>query len=81
MSYLERLDNTYRNSCSKRESLTILEQYIDELTREEYEVIVDSLNNHALEEIYLNERDIVLGIAQLRGEITVDEIVEIAKTI
>ena len=79
MSYLERLNNDYPNSHSKKESLDILARYKSELSKEQYEAIVYSLCSHALEEIYLNERDILLGIAQLKDEITVDEIVEMVK--
>ena len=79
MSYLERLNNDYPNSHSKKESLDILARYKSELSEEQYEAIVYSLCSHALEDIYLNERDILLGIAQLKDEITVDEIVEMAK--
>ncbi len=79
MSYLERLNSDYPNSHSKKESLEILARYKSELSEEQYDAILYSLCSHALEEIYLNERDILLGIAQLKDEITVDEIVKIAK--
>ena len=79
MSYLERLNNDYPNSHSKEESMDILARYKSELSEEQYEAIVYSLCSHALEEIYLNERDILFGIAQLKDEITVDEIVEMVK--
>ncbi len=79
MSYLERLNSDYPNSHSKKESLEILARYKTQLDKKQYEAIRDSLCSHALEEIYLNERDILLSIAQLKDEITVDEIVEMAK--
>ena len=79
MSCLKRLNNDYPNSHSKKESLEILSRYKRELSEEQYEAIVYSLCSHALEEIYLNERDILLGIARLKDEITVDDIVKMAK--
>jgi hypothetical protein len=57
----------------------VLETYKSELTSSEYETILNSLCSHALENFYLNEKDILLSIAQLRNEITLDEIVELAK--
>ena len=79
MSYLERVNDEYPNSFSKTQSLSILSQYKTQLTNEEYSAILDSLCNHALEGIYLNEKDILLSIAQLRNEITLEEIVEMVK--
>jgi len=79
MSYLERIHNNYPKSFSKTESLNILTHYKDQLTENEYNIILNSLCSHALESIYLNERDILLSIAQLREEITLEEIVEMVK--
>jgi hypothetical protein len=79
MSYLELIHNTYPDSFSKVQSLGILSQYKTQLTDNEYNAIWESLCSHALEGIYLNEKDIVLSIAQLRNEITLEEIVEMVK--
>lgn len=79
MSYLERINNEYPNSYSKTQSLSTLLQYKTQLKNEEYDAILDSLCSHALEGIYLNEKDILLSIAQLRNEITLEEIVEMVK--
>ena len=79
MSYLERVNDEYPNSFSKIQSLSTLSQYKTQLTNEEYNAILDSLCSHALEGIYLNEKDILLSIAQLRNEITLEEIVEMVK--
>ncbi len=81
MSYLERLNYHYPDSHSKEESLAILNRYKSKLDKQQYEAILDSLCSHSLEEIYLNERDILLSIAQLKNEITIEEIVEIAKAL
>ena len=79
MSYLELIHNTYPDSFSKVQSLAYLSQYKTQITNSEYNAILESLCSHALEGIYLNEKDIVLSIAQLRDEITVEEIVEMVK--
>ncbi len=79
MSYLERINDEYPNSFSKTQSLSTLLQYKTQLRNEEYSAILDSLCSHALEGIYLNEKDILLSIAQLRNEITLEEIVEMVK--
>ena len=79
MSYLERIHGNHPKSFSKTQSLNTLMQYKDQLTKEEYNTILGSLCSHALEGIYLNEKDILLSIAQLREEITIEEIVEMVK--
>ena len=79
MGYLHLTAKEYPAVNSRAESLQILERYKSELTTEEYETILNSLCSHALENFYLNEKEILLSIAQLRNEITVDKIVELAK--
>ena len=79
MSYIERINNHYLDALSKTQSLEILEKYKDELTTKEYDAIFSSLCSHALENMYLNEKDILVSNAHLRHEISLDEIVEIAK--
>ena len=79
MSYLHLVENDYPDTHSKAEAMQILERYKSELSIHEYEIILNSLCSHALESIYLNEKDILLSIAQLRNEITMDEIVALAK--
>jgi len=79
MSYVERINNHYPDSLSKVESLSILEKYKADLTTKEYNVIYSSLCSHALEHMYLNEKDILVGIAHLRHEISLEEIVEMVK--
>ncbi len=79
MGYLHLVEKDYPTVSSRAESLQVLETYKSELTSTEYETILNSLCSHALENFYLNEKDILLSIAQLRNEITLDEIVELAK--
>jgi len=79
VSYLKLVEQKYPEVHSKSESIQILESYKSELSDDEYEGILKTLCSHALEGMYLNEKDILLSIAQLRNEITLDEIVEFAK--
>jgi len=79
MGYLKLFELEYPQTHSKDEAMQILSRYKPELSYAEYDAIVYSLSSHALENIYLNEKDILLSIAQLRNEITLDEIVELAK--
>ena len=67
-------------SFSYTASLNILNRYKSELTDEEYKTILKSLSSLAIEGIYLNEKDILISIAQLRGEIELDEIIKLAKS-
>jgi trehalose utilization protein len=79
MSYLERVNNHYPDSFSKVQSLAILEKYKADLTAKEYDALYSSLCSHALENMYLNEKDILVSIAHFRNEISLDEIVEMVK--
>ena len=79
MSYVERIEHYYPDSFSKTQSLKILDKYKSELSTKEYDALYSSLCSHALENIYLDEKDILIGIVHLRQEMTLEEIVEIAK--
>ena len=79
MGYLKLVESEYPQTHSKAQAIQILQKYRNELTYAEYETILNSLCSLALENFYLNEKDILLSIAQLRNEITLDEIVELAK--
>ena len=79
MSYVERIHRPYPNSFSKSQSLQILKSYQSELTSKEYNIILNSLCSHALENMYLNEKDILVSIAHLRNEISLEEIVKMVK--
>jgi hypothetical protein len=80
MSYLERRMESGRESYSKSDTLSILAHYRNELSDAEYKLMMDTLCSLALEGVYLNEKDILLNIAQLRGEITYKEIVALTKS-
>ena len=48
----------YPEVCSLEESLAILKKYKSELTREQYESVNSTIRGFAIEDMYLNERDI-----------------------
>lgn len=79
MGYLKLFESDYPQTYNKTQSIQILQRYKEELSDTEYDTIIYSLSSHALENIFLNEKDILLSIAQLCNEITLDEIVELAK--
>ena len=80
MSYLKKAASEYSKSSSKSESIAILQKYKDVLSDEEYTLILDSLCSLAMEGMFLNEKDILLNIAQVHHEATPDEIIEMVKT-
>jgi len=79
MSYLERINSDFPEASSKAQSMMLLNKYKDELTLQEYNAIYSSLCSHALENMYLNEKDILVSIAHMRHELALSDIVEIAK--
>lgn len=48
----------YPEVYSLEESLAILKKYRSELTREQYESVNSTIRGFAIEDMYLNERDI-----------------------
>ena len=48
----------YPEVYSLEESLAILKKYKSELTREQYESVNSTIRGFAIEDMYLNERDI-----------------------
>jgi len=80
LSYLELLQTKeYPMSCSKEESLKMLQKYQSELTQVEYNAILDSLCSHAIEGMFFSEENILLAISSLKNELSMSEIVEIVK--
>lgn len=61
---------------SLEESLSILNKYASELTGEQYENIKSVICGFAIENMYLNEEDILNGIAIQKGEKTALEITQ-----
>ena len=77
MSFRDKIPFATAQSSSREESIAILDRYRSELSAEEYGWIYSSIATHAIEGMYLGEREVVLGIAQLRGELSMDEVFEI----
>ncbi|OCR84723.1 hypothetical protein CFT13S00388_09615 [Campylobacter fetus subsp. testudinum] len=53
--------------------MAILNKYKNELTKEQYEMIRSNIGNHAIESMYLNEKDILRLIRINKGETTAEE--------
>ena len=66
---------TYPEVNSLEESLAILKKYKDDLTKEQYEAIRSNIGNFAIEDMFLNERNIIDNIRILKGETTANEII------
>jgi len=81
MTYREKISYVNGQASSREESLALLARYRDELSEEEYGWIYSSIATHAIEGMFLDEQAIVMGIAQLRGEITEDEVFSIARSL
>ena len=58
----------------KAKSIAILNRYKDEISKELYEQILWVIGNQAIEDMFLDEKDIKALIAQGRGEVTSDEL-------
>ncbi|RAX55594.1 hypothetical protein CCZ01_09945 [Helicobacter monodelphidis] len=63
----------YPEVYSLEESLAILDKYKGQITQEQYEAIQSNIGNFAIEDMYLNEKDIVDNIRILKGEVTANE--------
>ncbi len=80
MNYLKKAMLDYSRSSSRAESIAILEKYQKQLTDDEYGLILGSLNSLAMEGMFLDEKDILLSIAQVQNEISVQNIIKIVKS-
>jgi len=60
----------------KAQSMAILDKYKDEISQEIYERILYVIDTQALEDIFLDERDIKDLIRVGKGETTTDELVK-----
>ena len=65
----------YPEVYSLEKSLAILEKYKDELSAEQYEQNRSIICNHAIEDMFANEQDIIDLIKVDKGEKTSDEII------
>lgn len=66
---------TYPEVYTLAESLAILDKYKDDLTEEQYKQNKSVISSFAIENMYLNEKDILDGIKILKGEATADELI------
>ena len=80
MRYLEKAMLDYSKSSSRIESIALLEKYKKQLTHDEYSLILNSLSSLAMEGMFLDEKDILLSIAQVQNEISAQEIIEMVKS-
>jgi len=60
----------------KAQSIAILDKYKDEISQEIYERILYVIGTQALEDLFLDERDIKDLIRVGKGETTTDELVK-----
>ncbi|PSM51303.1 hypothetical protein CBLAS_1047 [Campylobacter blaseri] len=63
----------YPEVYSFEESIKILDKYKNKITQEQYNSIKSNIGNFAIEDMYLNEKDILTSIRILKGETTADE--------
>ncbi|MCT7591076.1 hypothetical protein [Aliarcobacter butzleri] len=66
---------TYSEVYTLVESLAILDKYKDDLTQEQFNNIKSVISSFAIENMYLNEKDILDGIKIQKGEATADELI------
>lgn len=66
---------TYPEVYTLAESLAILDKYKDDLTQEQFNNIKSVISSFAIENMYLNEKDILDGIKIQKGEATADELI------
>ncbi|EAH5522417.1 hypothetical protein O4L15_001778 [Campylobacter coli] len=69
------MQKQYPEVHSLEESLAILKKYKDDVNKEDYEGIKSVISNHAIENIYMNELDIIAMIKQSALKLSADEII------
>lgn len=67
------MQKQYPEVHSLEESLAILKKYKDDLTKEQYEAIRSNIGNFAIEDMFLNEKDIIDNVKIIKGEATANE--------
>ncbi|MBZ7995694.1 hypothetical protein AVCANL280_09245, partial [Campylobacter canadensis] len=65
----------YQESNSLKESLEILKRYKNDVSKEDYEDIKGIIGNHAIENTYMNELDIIALVKQSVYGLSADEII------
>lgn len=66
----------YPEVHSLEESLAILNKYKKDLTQEQYDSIRSNIGNHAIEDMYLNERNILDSIKIQTKQATYEELLQ-----
>ncbi|RAX56976.1 hypothetical protein CCZ01_07945 [Helicobacter monodelphidis] len=66
----------YPEVYSLEESLAILDKYKGQITQDQYEQNVSIIGNHAIEDIFLNESDIISLIEMDTENLTADEMIQ-----
>ncbi len=80
MSYLELAQQQNLSvSHSKTESLEILNKYKDSLPYETYQLLQYAIGTQAIEDMYLDEKDILLQIARQSGELSSHDLTEMVR--
>ena len=79
MTFRDKILSATVQASNRDESIAILDRYRDKLSDEEYGWIYSSIATHAIEGMYLGEREIIVAIAHLRGEMTMEEIIQLAR--
>lgn len=69
------MSQRHKEVYSLEESLDLLNKYAKQLTQEQYDNIKSVICGFAIENMYLNEEDILNGIAIQKGEKTAEEII------
>ncbi|MDX9814783.1 MAG: hypothetical protein WC144_00455 [Sulfurimonas sp.] len=67
--------SSYPEVYSLDASLAILDKYKSDLTDEQYQQNKSIISSFAIENMYLNEKDILDGIKIQKGETTADELI------
>jgi hypothetical protein len=81
VSYLELAQQQNLSvSHSKLESLEILNKYKDDGPHETYALLQYAIGTQAIEDMYLDEKEILLQIARQSGELSSDDLVEMVRS-
>jgi len=80
MCNIEKAMLSSSKSSSRAESIAMLQGYREQLTDYEYNLILGSLNSLAMEGMFLDEKDILLSIAQVHDKVSAQKIIEMVKS-
>jgi len=64
------------NEQIKQQSISILNKYKDEISKEAYERIIKVISNHSIEAIVLTKEDIYNLVRVEKGEITTNKLIK-----